>query len=355
MSEFEVKLARVREVLGEKNLSAVVIRRNPNLAWLISGRVHVPSSIDLACFDLVISATEVFAVTNAIEAPRLVAEEFPSGLQVKIVQWWESRDSHLPSGDTVGSDQPGADRIDISFEIEILRQQLSTYDAERLHSISQDAARALGDALKTISHTDREIDVAGVITRALWQRNLDIAFLGVAGEERVFKYRHPLPTESLIGSRVVASIFARRKGLIASVTRIVTFGPVVQTYEDEYRALLNVEAAMLDATVVGKTFSHPIQAAQFAYSAQHFDSDEWTKHHQGGPTGFLPRDWPATPQSSRIIYENQAIAWNPTARGWKVEDTFLATTDGPITLSLDEEWPMIHHQGRKRPDILRRG
>ena len=354
MSDFSTKVAQVRELLAAKNLEAAVIRRNPNLAWLIAGRVHVPTTIDMACFDLVITHNEVFAVTNAIEAPRLKAEEFPAELDIKIINWWEGRDPLLPTGPEVGSDQPGGNRSDIGGDIERLRQSLSESDIARFRKISSDAAQALGDALKQVDSGDREIDVAGAITHSLWQKNLDIVFLGVAGEERVTKFRHPLPTDAVIGNRVVASICARRKGLIASVTRIVTFGAVSAEHESEYRDLLQVEAAMFNATIVGKPFSDPVQAAIAAYPQHHFDGDEWQRHHQGGPTGFLPRDWPATPTSAALIADNQAVAWNPTGKGWKVEDTILVQRSGIEILSTDPSWPSLDIEGRARPDFLRR-
>jgi antitoxin VapB len=183
---------------------------------------------------------------------------------------------------------------------------------------------------------------------------LEIAFLGVAGNDRVHKFRHPLPTDVIIGNRVSASICVKRKGLIASVTRIVTFGEVTDQMVSDYTSIFKVEAALLDATVVGAPFSDPIDAAIAAYPANGFDADEWTHHHQGGPTGFLPRDWPANQTSSRLIAHNQPIAWNPTGKGWKAEDTILATTSGTKLLSVDPDWPTFEVNGRTRAFLLQK-
>jgi len=109
---------------------------------------------------------------------------------------------------------------------------------------------------------------------------------------------------------------------------------------------------MLDATVVGKPFSDPINAAIAAYPAKGFDSDEWAKHHQGGPTGFLPRDWPAHTGSARLIANYQPIAWNPTGKGFKAEDTIIATNSGVKILSMDPDWPSFEVNGRTRPFLL---
>jgi antitoxin VapB len=208
--------------------------------------------------------------------------------------------------------------------------------------------------MKQVESTDREIDVAGLITHSLWQADLEVAFLGVAGQDRVHKFRHPLPTNAVVGNRVSASICAKRKGLIASVTRIVTFGEVTDQMISDYTSIYKVEAALLDATIVGKPFSDPINAAIAAYPANGFDGDEWTKHHQGGPTGFLPRDWPANQSSARLIAPNQPIAWNPTGKGWKAEDTIVATDLGVKMLSVDPDWPTFQVNGRTRAFLLQR-
>lgn len=354
MSDFNQRIQPLRELMKVKGLDSIILRRNPNLAWAIAGRAHVPTTIDAACFDLIITQDSATAITNVVEAPRLIAEELPPEVLVKTVKWSEGRDSLLRIGSAVGCDQPGSDRVDLGTDIEIIRASLIESDLARFESICNDAAAALGNALKQVESTDREIDVAGLITHSLWQSDLEIAFLGVAGVDRVHKYRHPLPTNSVVGNRVSASICAKRKGLIASVTRIVTFGPTGSVTEKEYESIFKVEAALLDATIVGRAFSEPIEAAIAAYPASGFDADEWTKHHQGGPTGYLPRDWPANQGSARLIANNQPIAWNPTGKGWKAEDTVVATVSGVKILSNDPDWPTFVVNGRTRPLFLAR-
>jgi antitoxin VapB len=354
MSAFNQRIQPLRDLMKAKGLEAFVLRRNPNLAWAIAGRAHVPTTIDAACFDLIITQDSATAITNVVEAPRLSAEELPSEVTVKAVKWSEGRDPQLPTGSKVGCDQPGADRIDLGTEVEMMRQSLIASDVERFKEICVDAAVALGNAMKQVESTDREIDVAGLIAHSLWQADLEVAFLGVAGQERVHKFRHPLPTDAVIGNRVSASICAKRKGLIASVTRIVTFGELTNQMVSDYTSIFKVEAALFDATVVGKPFSDPINAAIAAYPANGFDVDEWTKHHQGGPTGFLPRDWPANQATTRLIANNQPIAWNPTGKGWKAEDTIVATDSGVKLLTYDPEWPAFEVNGRTRAFLLGR-
>ena len=354
MSAFDQRIQPLRDLMKAKGLDAFVLRRNPNLAWAIAGRVHVPTTIDAACFDLIITADSATVITNVVEAPRLIAEELPSEVMVKTVEWSASRDSQLPSGPKIGCDQAGGDRINLGSEVDLIRASLIESDVARFKEICRDAAVALGGAMKQVESSDREIDVAGLITHSLWQADLEIAFLGVAGQERVHTFRHPLPTDALVGNRVSASICAKRKGLIASLTRIVTFGALSDSMVKDYTSIFKVEAAMFDATVVGQPFSGPIKAAITAYRANGFEDDEWKKHHQGGPTGYLPRDWPANQESGQLIAHNQPIAWNPTGKGFKAEETILATREGVQLLSHDADWPAFEINGRTRAFLLQR-
>ena len=349
MKDFSLRLNSVRELIAEHNLEALVIRKNPNLAWFIGGRVHVPLTLDLACFDIVVYQDKVIAVTNKIEAPRLIAEEFPAGIEVEAIDWWQGRDALLPTGEKIGADQPGNSRIDLGSEIEKLRQSLSESEVSKFQEVCKDSAVALGNAIKLTQVNDREIDVTARIANALWQSNLELVFIGVAGESRVRNFRHPLPTDAKIGNRVVASICARRKGMIASVTRIASFEENV----DSYKNILLVESALFDATKVGARFSEPIHAAIMAYPEFGFEELEWQKHHQGGPTGFAARDWPANQNSQQLIRSNQPIAWNPTGNGWKAEDTILAKESGVEILSVDPNWPALVVAGLNRPAVLR--
>ena len=183
MSVFNQRIQPLRDLMKAKGLDAFVLRRNPNLAWAIAGRAHVPTTIDMACFDLIITHDSATAITNVVEAPRLIAEELPSEVTVQTIKWSEGRDPLLPTGSKVGSDQPGADRIDLGVEVEMIRATLIESDLARFKEICVDAAVALGNAMKQVESTDREIDVAGLISHSLWQADLEIAFLGVAGED----------------------------------------------------------------------------------------------------------------------------------------------------------------------------
>ena len=92
-----------------------------------------------------------------------------------------------------------------------------------------------------------------------------------------------------------------------------------------------------------------------AYAERGF-RDEWRLHHQGGPCGYQPREYLATPAVAGVVLPNQAFAWNPSITGTKSEDTILATPRGPQILTPARDWPMLKFscdgETILRPDIL---
>jgi hypothetical protein len=85
-------------------------------------------------------------------------------------------------------------------------------------------------------------------------------------------------------------------------------------------------------------------------------ADEWRLHHQGGPAGYEPREYLATPDSAEVVAEGQVYAWNPSIAGTKSEDTILVGQDGNEVLTAIQGWPMlpviVGGQELLRPAIL---
>ena len=75
-------------------------------------------------------------------------------------------------------------------------------------------------------------------------------------------------------------------------------------------------------------------------------------HHLGGTCGYLSRDVVAVPRSNVEVQRDNAVAFNPSLPGAKIEDTVLVR-DGRIEpLTTDPRWPARTVRGRQRPDLL---
>lgn len=359
-ADLPAQLGRLAEVGHPQGVSTIVLRDPASLTWLLGGRVNVPQTLDSACLDVVVDLgssrygePSVTVVTNAIEAPRLRDTEL-AGLPGEwvVVPWWESRDLLLPKGNDVGSDRPAAGSVDLGAELAALRRALTDRQQRQLREVCRDTAEAATAAAQLLSPTTTEYAAAGLFARELLTRHLDPIVLLVGGEDRIGPHRHPLPTGDALGRRGMLVACGRRHGLVASVTRIVSFEPLAPAARDAYGRLLGVEQAFLDASRVGAEVAEVFTAGVRAYGERGFEPDEWHRHHQGGFSGWQPREFPAHPQSAGSLPAGSVVAWNPSAAGWKVEDTTLVLDSGPEPLVHDDAWPTVVVGGRSRPDVL---
>lgn len=345
---------RLVRFLDEQNLDALVLRRPSSVAWAAEGaRTYIDVTGDVGVAWLVITRGGTRVVTSRIEAERLAAEELTDpAYEWTVLDWLQDAATEVPTGDRVGVDGTMPGRRDVSAELEAARRSLLPEEVELYRALGRDAAEALTATAGALGPGDTEWQWAARAAAEVTARGADLLVLLVAGAGRVARYRHPLPTAEPAGDLVMVVVCARRHGLFANLTRFVASRPLTSEQTDAQQRLLRVEAAFLDATRPGQLVLDAFAAGTNAYGEYGFDPDEWRKHHQGGPTGYLSRDHLATPASTEAVEDAQAFAWNPSVPGLKIEDTVLATAAGAEVLTLDPDWPIQEVDGRPRPLVL---
>lgn len=75
--------------------------------------------------------------------------------------------------------------------------------------------------------------------------------LFVGTDERIFKFRHPVPTEKKLKRYCMVVICAQKWGLILSMTRLVHFGTPSDEIRSRYQSLHRVDMAYITATSAG--------------------------------------------------------------------------------------------------------
>jgi Xaa-Pro aminopeptidase len=201
-----------------------------------------------------------------------------------------------------------------------------------------------------------EQEAAGLLDYEIHNAGLNPLVTLVSSDERVMNFRHPIPTPKVFKQHVMLVTCASYAGLISNVTRFVRFTPPSEEITSKHQAVCNVDAAVNLATRPGRTLGDIFDDLRRAYAANGFP-DEWTLHHQGGPTGYATRDAVGTPGHRMKVVENQAFAWNPSITGTKSEDTVLCTANGIEVLTAHSpDWPSVtgradHHELR-RADVL---
>jgi antitoxin VapB len=200
-----------------------------------------------------------------------------------------------------------------------------------------------------------EREIAAGLSRECESREIQAIVNLVASDERVYRFRHPLPTAKTLGQYAMLVLCGRKWGLVCSVTRLVHFGKLPAELEQKQEATARVDARLIQATRPGRVLGEVFAEGVAAYREVGF-ADEWRRHHQGGPAGYEPREWLARPDSPEIIRAGQAFAWNPSIEGTKMEDTILVGPGEAEILTATPGWPTIEVRldghAIQRPAIL---
>ncbi|MCR2800096.1 M24 family metallopeptidase [Microbacterium sp. zg-Y818] len=341
LADRRVKQQRLARVRSEAGADALVLTSHEAVSWYLDGvRTHVSlAGPPVLAVRVGADGDHLFVAAN--EAERLAEEELLPGDAARIVRVpWQT-----PPADAAAAAGPAAAEAALAQSLRAARATLLPGERDRYRLLGRQTAEAMTDAAATLTPESSERGAASVLAAALAGRGIDPLVILVAGRSR-HAHRHPLPTDAPLGDRAMLVVCGRRHGLIANVTRWVgAAGP-----DDE--RILAVEKDFFAATRPGAVLAHAFARGCAAYGAHGFDAEEWTRHHQGGPTGYAGRDPRATAQTLDLIAVDQAFAWNPSAPGAKVEDTVLVTDSGVEVLTVDPRWPSVTHAGRQRPTAL---
>lgn len=352
-AERREKEARVRQYLAERGLGALVLSRVENFAWLTGGANNrIVTTEEAGAATLVYNADgSKYVITNVSEARRLQEEELAGlGWEVRSTRWDQSTAYLLHAalnGRRAAADTAGWPGVEVAKDFARLRYQLTEAEVERLTWLSRITGQAVADACWNHQPGEPEYAAVARMHAALTPHGITPAVVLVAADDRVFRYRHPVPTAKQVERYMMVVLVAEKWGLHAAATRFVHFGPTPDELVRKFAAAAEVDNAYIAATRPGNAVRDALKAGLNAYAATGF-GDEWLYHHQGGAIGYASREYLATQETEEVVLPNQAFAWNPSITGAKVEDTILATLDGPRVLTAVPNWPLV----AGRPGLL---
>ncbi|ATB41451.1 peptidase M24 [Cystobacter fuscus] len=356
-SELETKLSRVRAVLEKHGLGAVRLRGVDWFAWATCGGSNVVLlSTDVGVAEVLITRDGAWVLTDAIEAARMEEEEVPPGLTVWSGPWQDKaqRETFVAARAgkaPVASDRPAKGEVPLPQELLHTRWSLLPQELARYRVLGRDAAEAMTDVLLAAKPEWTGWQLAGAGAEALWARGIHPALTLVGEERRLPLHRHATASREKLGERAMLVFCGRRHGLFANLTRFVYFRKPTPTERHLIADVAQVEAAVFKVSRPGATLGEGYEALVKAYAALERKGAE-AFHHQGGSCGYLSRDEIARPGSQVVLQPHNALAWNPSLPGAKIEDTLVTSEGGVEILTVDPRWPTVSIDGRPRPDIL---
>ena len=359
--EIREKKNQVRGLLDELELDAIYFKKTANFSWITAGAYSIVGFAgEMGIAGVLITRDREYLICNNIEAARMENEERmkEQGYETVSHLWYEDEEASIVQslgGKRIGADHPLSGCRDISNSIAPLRYSLGPWEIPRYTKLARDTARIAEETAMTIRPGDTEQAVIGRLSEKLWANGMDYIVAVCASDERISLYRHAVATDKKIAERAMISVNARRRGMIVSITRFVQFGRLSAKMRQLYLDNVYVDCAMMTATVPGRPASDVFNAAVKAYTEKGYP-EEYKLHHQGGPIGYIGREYKPHANTKEIIRENQAFTWNPSITGMKSEDTMLATKNGPVVLTEPIIYPVLvmERDGHtfRRPDIL---
>jgi antitoxin VapB len=356
MSESARKLEIIRAWMAERNLGGLYLQTAGSFAWATCGAasyINTASTNGLA--SLLITAEHQYLVTTNIEAPRLEVEEKLAklGWESCISPWYQSPPAvaDLAGGLKLASDGPFPGAVDMSAQLARLRAKLTPKEGERFRDLGKMCAQAMHAAVLAVKPGQTEYEIGARMMAEAEKQGMQAIVNLIATDERIWQYRHPLPTAKKLERYAMLILCGRKNGLICSLTRLVHFGPLSDELQRKMAACARVDAGFITATRPGERLGDIFAKAVTAYAATGF-KDEWQKHHQGGAAGYEPREYLGLPDSLDVVSVGQVYAWNPSITGYKSEDTLLVGERQNEILTEIPGWPVIEVEGIKRPGIL---
>ena len=345
-AELEQKQRVLQEFLTANALDAYLISRHENIAWATAGLVDVhvgiPREVGVGSLLIAREGKSYYLTTNN-EAPRLADEEFAHLNYEPIIQPWHANDVQAAIRTAIGKGKVAADDATNGLPVvsmKPLRLPLTEGEIVRYRWLGEHIADAATETLLALRPGMTEFQMQAMIGERLLAESIQPSVFLTAADDRIRKYRHAVPREGVLQHYGMLNFCARRWGLCISITRFVYFGAMPGELHEKFAAVARVNASLLHTTREGAAADSLFTTAQMGYAVQGYPGEE-QMHHQGGATGYWEREWIARPGGRERVLGQQAMAWNPTIQGAKIEDTVVLTGGTIEILTATPRLPVV--------------
>lgn len=366
LEEVQFKHNQIRNFLEEHHFDGMLLGTNANFSWLTAGGDDHLEIIDKTGSAMIFATkNDLTLIANNNEMLRLKEEalgEIEPLFNFEIPVWYDPHGSvdavnKLASRLKTCADIPWDGMSFQKNSIAELRFVMTENEISHYRWLGQHAAAVVEAVAHEIEPGMTEHEIEALMASRLLSEQIFPVVLLIATDNRIFKYRHPIPSDNNLEKFAHLILCARRRGLVITFTRCVHFGQIPLELTKKQEAAAFVDATFISQTQPGAVVGTILNNAKEAYALRGYP-DEWQNHHQGGLTGYEPREYIAFSDSTQTIRKNQVFGWNPTIQGTKSEDTILVTDSTPEILTQTNRWPYIdveiHGRNFKRPAILER-
>lgn len=342
--EVDERHRRIAAYLHEVGADAMVLTRRDNFAWASGGgNATVISSTADSVGVLVFVGDKRFLIAQSMDGQRLMDEELAGqGYELIERRWYEATPLEtavdMLKGKRVVADvaYPGWDSLDWIR----LHYPLTAGEVARARWLGSAVDELMVEVAQECRPGMSEREIAANLLAAAAIRGMDVGVLIVAADDRIARYRHPMPTARRLERTLLLHVAASRWGIHCNVSRMIHFGPIPADLQKRYEAANRVQAIALAFSQPGVLFSDILARMKAEYKLTGFP-DEWRGHYQGALTGYRLADPDIMKRPKARVPSGAAFDWFITITGVKVEEVAILTPDGPEVVSVTGKWPTV--------------
>ena len=352
---------RVKIFLKKKNLDALIINRQDNFSWFTSGGdSHVFSSSEQGAAFIVITKNRKYLCAYPMDGYRIMNEEIKNcGFELKTTNWYEDNPltlaKKLIKGKKVGSDIIINKAEFLSNELVDLHYPLTDLEVNRYIWLGKKCDEYFANIAMEVKPGQTEYQVGAVVLKEFYRNGISIDVLIIGSDERIFKYRHPMPTNKKIDKYVLLAVSVKKWGLHANISRLIYFGKPPAEILNKYRAACIIQASIIDFLKPGMLFKDVFEFIKKQYKKLGYP-EEWKKHYQGAITGYITADLFALLSEDKKARSNQTFTWIVTITGVKSEELSFLNEEKAKFLSVAGHWPRfsfnLNNKRIDMPDIM---
>lgn len=352
-SEVATKLARVRQFLNATDRDGLLLTRENMFGWITAGGENfIVHATDQATAKVLITPNAAVVITSNIEADRL-RDEVVKGLEftVEEFKYYVGSDeaeriaAYCPDLNKIVTDGAvigGMQALEMKALLDLL-YPLTPQEVQRYRWLGRKSSEIVERVADVVRPGMTEFDIQYLLAREFWYWDILPTVNLASVDERVRTYKHPFPEGTELKNYVNLNICARRWGMIISMSRLLYLGEPGADLRRVFDVGGRVMASMLHVTRPGNTFSQVLKANEEAYAEGGFPL-EWQRHLQGGPILTGERVTLLRTLPDGVIRSGMTLAYNPTCKGSKHEDTFLVTDAGLEMLTPCIRWPTRRYE-----------
>jgi len=338
----ELKLEKVRKLLIDQDLSGIILSRRENFSWLTTGgdATVINSSHDaIGC--VLVTIDHFFFICHSMDGRRILEEQLPGqAFELIELKWYES--SPMEKALQMAGDNPAADVFiptgqNISGKILDLHYPMTNLEFDRLEWIGRRMNEffiEMGEFLKPGMY---ETEIAAYFECIQAKKGIKPDVLIAGGDERVLKYRHPMPGIHKVKKHLMLHSASNKWGLHAPITRIFCFGSPSNELLLAYKAVEQIQTKIFSLLKPGVRYSEIFKHIKNAYNECEYQN-EWENHVQGGPTGYTIVDGQRL-LSNKQVQKYTPFEWFSTVPGAKIAELTLLGEELPVIVSVSDPWP----------------